>query len=153
MLRSALICAALAVTTPAMAQVPNPDPARELPQDRGYDVDTPKHRAVDAQEQPVTQALNAQAGAAASAASAQADAVNTADADAEAQAHYQADLDSYRAAVDAHARTAMRDQDRFARQQHAYAEAMRAWRMQTYACEKGHLKACKLPTPNPADYY
>jgi hypothetical protein len=30
---------------------------------------------------------------------------------------------------------------------------MAVWRQQVAACDKGHHKACKLPTPNPADYY
>ena len=50
--------AACTFAVPAAAQVPNPDPAPQAAQDRGYDIDTPKHDAVDAQEKPVTNALN-----------------------------------------------------------------------------------------------
>ncbi len=60
---------------------------------------------------------------------------------------------AYREAVRANRRDAMRDQSRYDHQQRAYADAMAAWRMQTEACNRGRLKACKLPTPNPADYY
>ena len=139
-----LIPALLFLATAAGAQVPNPDPAPEAAQDRGYDVQTPKHDAIDAQEAPVTQSLNAKAG--------QAAAVNEIAGEVD-QAQYQTDMEAYHADVMAHAAATMRDEARYGRQQRAYADAMAQWRAQTDACNRGKLKACKLPTPNPADYY
>jgi len=72
---------------------------------------------------------------------------------AEAQAQYANDMASYRQAVEAHARASIRDQARYDNQQRAYADAMFAWRMQVRACERGRVKACKAPTPDPADFY
>ena len=145
MLARTLLCAAaMATAAPALAQVPNPDPAPEAPVDRGYDVSTPKHDAIDVQEAPVTRALNNDANQAAT--------VN-AIGSAMDQQQYRDDLAAYHDAVMAHHADAMSDQARFSRQQRAYADAMAQWRAQTDACNKGKLKACKLPTPNPADYY
>jgi hypothetical protein len=134
----------LGLATVVSAQVPNPAPAAELPQDRGYDKHDAKHDAVDAQEGARTRDLNAT-----SALGAQVkEDVTEAD-----QAEYQADLSAYHDEVMANRADAMKDMARFDRQQRAYADAMRQWRAQTIACEKGKMKACKLPTPRPADYY
>ena len=149
MLARTLICAAaLIAAVPAAAQVPNPDPAPEAPTDRGYDVDTPKHDAINAQEAPVTRALNNTVDQATAAR----DSTNAA-AQAQNQAQYDADMAAYRAEVTANHREAARDSRRYNHQQRAYADAMAQWRMQTDLCNRGKLKACKLPTPNPADYY
>ena len=139
-----LMAMAMAVAWPAAAQVPNPSPTRELPYDRGYDKETPRGDAINAEEAPVTRALNAGAATDATAVVAQ---------NADAQAQYQVDMDRYRAQVMASHRDAMRDQRRYDRQQRAYADAMSAWRAQSAACERGHMSACALPTPDPADYY
>ena len=137
----AAIAAPLAAQT---AQVPNPAPTKELAQDRGYDKQTPKHDAVDAQEAPVTKALNGQVGVATSDAMVQ---------NATNQETYAADMAKYRARVEANAHATMADQDRYARQQHAYADAMAAWRVQTEACQKGSKAACNAPVPDPASFY
>jgi hypothetical protein len=144
-----MLCKALAgalalAACPLAAQVPNPSLTPELPQDRGYDKDTGKHEAVDAQEAPVTRDLNnvAEQQAAGSTIAGEVD-----------QEQYRTDLEAYHAAVMANRADAMRDEVRFERQQRAYADAMAQWRYQVRQCEKGSIKSCKLPTPNPADYY
>lgn len=140
-----VLAGALALAAcPLIAQVPNPSPTPELPQDRGYDKDTPKHQAVDVQEAPVTRDLNAVAGqqAAGSTIAGEVD-----------QEQYRTDLEAYHADVMANRADAMRDEVRFERQQRAYADAMAQWRYQVRQCDKGSIKSCKLPTPNPADYY
>ena len=144
MIAKTLVPALLLLASAGGAQVPNPDSAPEAAQDRGYDVQTPKHDAVDAQEVPVTESLNDQAGRAA--------AVNEIAGEVD-QEQYRSDMEAYRADVAAHAAATARDDARYARQQRAYADAMAQWRAQTAACDRGKLKACKLPTPNPADYY
>jgi hypothetical protein len=134
----------LAAAAALPAQVPNPSPTAEAKQDRGYDKDTPKHDAVDAQEAPRTRELNATSALGAEVKQE----VGEAD-----RAAYEADLAAYHDEIMANRADAMRDSARFNRQQRAYADAMAQWRAQTIACEKGKLKACKLPTPRPADYY
>lgn len=109
---------------------------------------TPKHDAVDAQEKPVTEQLNTRAAVAASDNRAATVAVNGA-----REAQYEADMAAYRAEVQAHRREIAADQARYERQQRAYADAMAVWREQKAACDRGVLKACKKPTPNPADFY
>lgn len=104
--------------------------------------------AADAAEQPVTDTLNADA---ATQASDNRVAVATANATNEAQ--YAADIAAYRASVEASRQAVAADQVRYGQQQRAYADAMAAWRDQARACEKGRMKACKAPTPNPADFY
>ena len=144
MLLCAVAGAATVAAAPAPAQVPNPDPAPQAPVDRGYDKTTPKSQAVDAQEAPVTRALNNEAGQGAT--------INAIGGEIDQQ-QYRDDLAAYHDAVMANHADAMKDQARFDRQQRAYADAMAQWRAQTDACKKGKLTACKLPTPNPADYY
>lgn len=134
----------LAIAAAAPAQVPNPSPTRPAAQDRGYDKDTPKHEAVDAQEAPRTRQLNATSALGA----AVKDEASAAD-----QAQYEADLAAYHDAIMANRADAMNDMARFNRQQRAYAEAMAQWRVQSAACAKGKMPACRLPTPRPADYY
>ncbi len=74
-------------------------------------------------------------------------------ANADSQAQYQQDMEAYRRSLRAHDHAAVRDQVRYDRQQRAYADAMVAWRQQVYACHHGHSRACRAPTPNPANYY
>jgi hypothetical protein len=69
------------------------------------------------------------------------------------QAQYNSDMAAYRAAVDQQHRDSMRDQAHYAHQQRAYADAMRAWRHQTWACNHGSNAACNAPTPDPAAYW
>ena len=145
-MRTTLILPALLIglATAATAQVPNPSPTPEAAQDRGYDKSDAKHAAVDAEEGPRTRDLNAT-----SALGAQVkEEVSEAD-----QTAYQADLSAYHDEVMANRADAMNDMARFSRQQSAYAEAMKQWRVQSAACAKGKMPACRLPTPRPADYY
>ena len=72
---------------------------------------------------------------------------------AEAQSQYANDMAAYRKSITAAGNATIRDQARYDNQQRAYADAMFAWRMQVKACDRGHVKACKAPTPDPADYY
>jgi hypothetical protein len=109
---------------------------------------TPVHEAVDAQEKPVTEELNTRAAVQASGNRAAVQATNNAN-----QAQYEADMAAYRAEVQANRQEIMVDQARYERQQRAYADAMTVWRRQKAACDRGVLKQCKKPTPNPADFY
>jgi hypothetical protein len=72
---------------------------------------------------------------------------------ASADAQYTADLAAYRDALRAHHREVRRDARIADRQERAYADAMRDWRRQVYACKHGSSRACKAPSPNPADYW
>lgn len=140
----AMMFAAAFAAAPLLAQAGDTNPSREAAQDRGVDIDTPKHAAVDAQEAPVTRELNAVAGQQA------AGDVIAGEVD---QKHYRQDMAAFHDALMANKAEAMRDEARFERQQRAYADAMAQWRLQVAACDKGRTRACKLPTPNPADYY
>ena len=110
-----------------------------------------KEAAVDAQEAPVTQTLNNAVAAVGNDAEKK-NADNQAQY-ADAKAQYEADRAAYRAAVEAHGQAVMRDDIRYDRQQHAYADAMAAWRLQVAECQAGHRKACDAPTPDPASFY
>lgn len=145
--KSLLMAAVAMVATPALALQLPPEPTqptKELPVDRGYDKHTPKHDAVDASEKPVTQSLNTKV-----------ETVTDARAAARArnETQYQADLASYQSALAGYDRREASKDDYYARQQAAYANAMEAWRWQVEDCDRGILKACKLPTPQPADYF
>jgi hypothetical protein len=72
---------------------------------------------------------------------------------ASAEAQYAADLAAYRDALRAHHREVVRDARVADRQERAYADAMRDWRRQVYACKHGSTRACNAPSPNPADYW
>lgn len=96
--------------------------------------------AANVQEEPVTRQLNN---------TVQANIEATKEANASAQGQYAIDMAQYRADVEAHNRTVRR----YARQQRAYADAMAVWREQKASCDRGILKECKKPTPNPADFY
>jgi ribulose kinase len=69
------------------------------------------------------------------------------------QAQYDSDMAAYRAAVDQQHRDSMHDQAHYAHQQQAYADAMRDWRHQVWACNHGSNAACRAPTPDPAQYW
>jgi len=71
----------------------------------------------------------------------------------ESQAQYDADRQAYMDALVRHDRSVNRTDARYVRQQHAYADAMRVWRAQVWACKRGHKRACDAPPPNPAAYY
>lgn len=76
-----------------------------------------------------------------------------ADTQASADTQYAADLAAYREALRAHHREVARDARIADRQERAYADAMRDWRRQVYACKHGSNRACKAPTPDPANYW
>jgi hypothetical protein len=69
------------------------------------------------------------------------------------QARYEEDRAAYIAARRARRHEAAVDARIYDRQQRAYADAMYAWRIQTADCKRGILKACKAPTPDPADFW
>ncbi|PZO88373.1 MAG: hypothetical protein DI623_12840 [Sphingomonas sanxanigenens] len=73
--------------------------------------------------------------------------------DPASEASYQRDMAAYRALVTARKIAVASDAVRYARQQRAYADAMQAWRVQVDQCQRGDSKACKAPTPDPADFY
>lgn len=76
-----------------------------------------------------------------------------ADVNADAEAQYTADVAAYRAALRAHHREVARDARIADRQERAYADAMRDWRRQVYACKHGSTRACNAPAPDPASYW
>lgn len=105
---------------------------------------TPATTAADVREQPVTQALNNNVAANAQASTAVSDSQ---------QNQYELDRASFRAEVAARREKIEMDQEAYAKQQMAYADAMAAWRIQNDECKRGILKSCKKPTPVPADFY
>jgi hypothetical protein len=84
---------------------------------------------------------------------AQADAARADATDADAQARYAADLAAYDAALARHDARADRQAAHYRHQQRAYADAMRDWRAQDYACRHGNNRACNAPSPDPAAYW
>ena len=123
MLRSFTIAAGLLLASAAGAQ----------------DGSSPQASAIRANNQAAT-ADAAQAGA-------------TAAVNADAQAQYAADLAAYDAALSRHDARADRQAEHYRHQQRAYAEAMRDWRAQDYACRHGSNRACNAPAPDPAAYW
>lgn len=103
--------------------------------------------ATGAVAQSTTQAANARESAQVTAPTA-ADRMNV-----QNQAQYQRDLATYEQSLRSSHHEAVRDQVRYNRQRRAYADAMTVWREQVRACHRGNTRACKAPTPNPADYY
>jgi hypothetical protein len=102
-------------------------------------------RAVaDIKEEPVTQSLNN--GVAANAATT--NAVNAANQD-----QYELDRAAFRAESATRRLKTELNEEAYAKQQMAYADAMAAWRIQNDECKRGILKSCKKPTPVPADFY
>ena len=76
-----------------------------------------------------------------------------ADQNEDSVASYQADMAAYRDAVRAQHHESMRDQRHYDHQQRAYADAMRAWRHQVWACKHGSNAACNAPSPDPAAFW
>ncbi len=68
------------------------------------------------------------------------------------QAVYEEDMENWRAEVRAINRANTYSADLYARQQRAYADAMRAWRIQVDDCRRGIGAACRAPTPRPGDF-
>ncbi len=119
---------------------------------RGYAATPMPHQdAINAAGAPATASLNAQAAGAAQTS-------NDTNAAAiaqyqESQADYEADRAAYMDALAKHDAAVNRTDVRYARQQTAYADAMRVWRAQVWACKHGHQRACDMPPPNPAAFY
>lgn len=109
----------------------------------GQDTNSPRSNAIAARTAPGVAAANRAVADGAG----PAQSVNPAD-----QAAYAADLRAYDAARRMRRHVINRDRAYYDRQQRAYAMAMADWRAQTAACHRGHNRACRLPTPRPADY-
>jgi hypothetical protein len=141
---------AAAVMVPSLAQTTTPattTPGRSPQEDyqRGYAATPmPNQEAINAGGAAGTASLNGQAAVASGA--------NTADV-AATQAQYDADRAAYIDALVQHDAAVNRTDARYARQQNAYADAMRVWRAQVYACKHGKRRACDMPPPNPATFY
>lgn len=115
-------------------------PRTPLPVDRGYDKAQKRTEAINAPNRDDVAAANRMSEGAGT--------VRT----AEAQIQYDADMAAWLAAMEARGERIAEDRSIYLQQQRAYADAMEAWRRQTAACQSGATAACKLPTPNPADY-
>lgn len=152
----ALIAAPLAAQTATQSGAPTTPPTQPgskddpgtprtpLPTDRGYDKPQTRTEAINAPiRDDVARANQMSSGAAATAAST---------ARTEAEIQYDADMAAWLAALEARGEVIAADRSVYLANQRAYADAMAAWRRQTAACKAGATAACKLPTPNPADY-
>jgi hypothetical protein len=140
------LAAALVVGAPALAQTapaPNPadQPSTPLPYDPGHDSNTPRSNAIAAETAPGVASAN---DAVAAQVQARGPATDTPE--------YRQDVAAYRAAMRARRQTIAVDAAVQAQREGAYAAAMADWRAQVAACERGHSRACKLPTPDPAMY-
>lgn len=136
MFRPILIGAAL-IAAPVVAQTtPTPPTSTEQRDD-----------AVAAETAPEVAAANRQVGAVASFDNGAVTAVNAAN-----EARYQADVRRYRAAMRARRHTIAADAALQSDRERAYAMAMADWRDQVAACKRGRTRACRMPSPNPANY-
>lgn len=140
-----LAVAIAAVAVPAIAQTSPGATHTPLPYDRGYDKDTPRTRAINDAARPGVESANAEV-----LASTDAQTQNGVVSD---QGQYARDMAAYQQALRAHRHVARADMRRYNRQQRAYADAMRDWRRQVYACHHGSTRACRAPTPDPANYW
>jgi hypothetical protein len=144
------ILLALVLAAPAIAQQ-SQDPAvprAPLPADRGYDKAQARTDAINAPNRPELDATNRAANQAAQAR----DAANTG-VPADAQAAYDYDMANYLTALRARDATAAGNEAQYRAKQRAYADAMRAWRVQVWDCNRGIIAACRAPTPDPAAFY
>jgi hypothetical protein len=134
-----------ATATPALAQSTT-DPAaasKPLPYDRGYDKDTARTRAINDSGRPAVEDAN-------NAVLAQSnEQLRSGGID---ETKYAADVAAYNTALRQNRRIVAADEALYAERSRAYAQAMADWRAQVAACDRGHNRACRLPTPNPADY-
>jgi len=122
-------------------------PAEEY--QRGYAATPmPNQAQINAGGAPGTAAINNQVAAATSANNAAATAQYQ-----ETQEQYEADRQAYMDALIKHDASVNRTDERYIRQQRAYADAMRVWRAQVWACKHGRKRACDMPAPNPASFY
>jgi hypothetical protein len=122
-------------------------PAEEY--QRGYAATPmPNQAQINAGGAPGTAAINNQVAATTSANNATAAAQYQ-----ETQEQYEADRQAYIDALVKHDASVNRTDARYIRQQRAYADAMRVWRAQVWACKHGRKRACDMPPPNPAAFY
>jgi hypothetical protein len=122
-------------------------PAEEY--QRGYAATPmPNQAQINAGGAPGTAAINNQVAATTSANNAAAAAQYQ-----ETQEQYEADRQAYMDALVKHDASVNRTDERYIRQQRAYADAMRVWRAQVWACKHGRKRACDMPPPNPASFY
>ncbi len=105
--------------------------------------ESPKNVIADAREIPQTQALNSQVASNVGSTDVQ---------NAANQAQYEADKAAYAQALRDHHRDVLTTDNVFIRQQMAYADAMRDYRVQVEMCRRGFKSACDLPTPDPQKY-
>lgn len=140
-----LVTLLAATATPALAQSTT-DPAaasKPLPYDRGYDKDTERTRTINDSGRPAVEDAN--------------NAVLAQSSDRTAggavdEGEYAADVAAYNRRLRQNRRIVNADEALYAERSRAYAQAMADWRAQVTACDRGHNRACRLPTPNPADY-
>lgn len=133
-------------TTTGSGDATGRTPAEEY--QRGYAATPmPNQAAINAGGAPGTAALNNQVTPQASANAAAVEQYQA------SQAEYDADRLAYMDALAKHDAAVDRTDARYVRQQTAYADAMRVWRAQVWACKHGHPRACNLPAPNPAAFY
>lgn len=136
----------LAQTTPGTENTGR-TPAEEY--QRGYAATPmPNQAQINAGGAPGTAAINNQVAATTSANNAAAAAQYQ-----ETQEQYEADRQAYMDALIKHDASVNRTDERYIRQQRAYADAMRVWRAQVWACKHGRKRACDMPPPNPASFY
>lgn len=150
MIRTAMLAAAL-MSSAALAQTQSADPGTPrtpLPIDRGYDKPQARTEAINAPNRAEVAATN---NAAAAVATDRADSVNAAN--ASAQAAYDYDMSVYVDRLRARDAKAVANEATYAKNQRAYADAMRAWRIQVYDCNRGVIAACRAPTPEPAAFW
>ncbi len=151
MFRPLLLGAALIVAAPAAAQTqtasPADRPSTPLPHDPGHDSTSARSDAIAAASAPGVADANAELLAQARFQDGAATAVNAAN-----DARYAADVANYRAAMRARRHVIATDAAIQADRERAYAMAMADWRAQVAACERGHTRACKLPSPDPQNY-
>lgn len=119
---------------------------------RGYAATPMPHQdAINAAGAPTTAAINNQVSTTTAANNSANDAVVAQY--QESQEQYAADQRAYMDALVKHDAAVNRTDARWVRQQHAYADAMRVWRAQVWACKHGNNRACNAPPPNPASFY
>lgn len=147
---------AAAALAPAMAQTAagteNTGRSAAEEYQRGYAATPMPHQdAINAGGAPGTAALNNQVATTTGAGNAANDAAMAQY--QESQAEYDADRAAYMDALVKHDASVNRADARYVRQQRAYADAMRVWRAQVWACKHGHPRACDMPPPDPARFY
>lgn len=149
---------AATMLTPALAQsqtnggAENTGRSAQEEYQRGYaTTPMPNQAAINAAGAPATAALNDQVSTTTAATNSANDAALAQY--QESQEQYAADQQAYMDALVKHDASVNRTDARWVRQQRAYANAMRVWRAQVWACKRGNNRACNAPPPNPAAFY